>query len=159
MLWFIWIKYPQYIGIDSEYDRTQIPFKVTSGLVIFASLISAPILHLIYPVEFGFDQAIGLTAMVAGVILQGLARKELGRYYLAKLCIMPGQKLVKTGVYRLMKHPGYISCLMFLVGSAMALGDLILLTLTYVYGVLLLHRIKVENLMLKELLSNEERQG
>jgi protein-S-isoprenylcysteine O-methyltransferase Ste14 len=153
LLWSTWLSIKTYPGIESEWNKSQTLFMVVSIIVWYTGLILAPIMFFFSPYLFKceWSQGLGIFLMIAGTVLNIKARNELGRYFTTNLCIQPGQRLIKTGVYKYCNHPGYVGVVLFILGSSMALHNVVLWALTIAYSVLLIQRIKKENEMLKEL--------
>ena len=70
--------------------------------------------------------------------------------YTTQLGIQPGHRLITTGPYRWLRHPGYLSNLLSLTGIGLALSSLIGLALAALVVPLLLHRIAHEEAMLRD---------
>jgi protein-S-isoprenylcysteine O-methyltransferase Ste14 len=67
-----------------------------------------------------------------------------------------GHSLVTTGIYKHIRHPGYLSDFMIFIGAAMAMGNLIPLvlipvTFTFAYA----YRIKIKKKMLIEIFGDD----
>ena len=62
--------------------------------------------------------AAGIVLMVAGVVLRGWSFLALGRYFTAVIKVSPGQPVVTSGPYRLLRHPSYAGGLLAEVGIA-----------------------------------------
>jgi protein-S-isoprenylcysteine O-methyltransferase Ste14 len=138
-------------GVRSSYDQTQ--RAITSvGIVVFVLLIVAP------PWEYArFESPIprdgwlawtGLALFAAGIALQSSAMWALRGLYTSRLGVQPGHRIVTRGVYRWVRHPGYLSYIMSLTGIAFALSSLIALVLAILSVMLILWRIPREEEML-----------
>jgi protein-S-isoprenylcysteine O-methyltransferase len=102
---------PGYKGYSSKWDGTQKVFKVFGYALSISSIL---ILFVMWQWEINW---ISIVISSIGLVLQRWARETLGSYYTIKLCIQPGQKLIKTGPYKYMDHPGYLGMVLFVVGS------------------------------------------
>lgn len=67
---------------------------------------------------------LGLVLEGAGFALAGWARARLGRYWTGRVVLTPEQPLVRTGPYRLVRHPLYAGLLAAMLGQALVLGRL-----------------------------------
>jgi protein-S-isoprenylcysteine O-methyltransferase Ste14 len=88
---------------------------------------------------------IGVGLFFLGGLLRVYARKALDRFFTFDVIIQKGHKLVTKGVYRFMRHPGYLGMLFMLVGLALALSSLYGgLAILIFYIPALLYRISAE---------------
>jgi protein-S-isoprenylcysteine O-methyltransferase Ste14 len=93
-----------------------------------------------------------LVVMAAGASLRWWAMHTLGEYFTRTLTVLDGQRLIETGPYRWIRHPGYLAQLLVHVpfaallseGWIAALGALALLAAVYT------RRIRLEEAMLAE---------
>ena len=89
---------------------------------------------------------------LAGIVLRQWSIWILGRFFSPNVRIITGQKIVREGPYRILRHPAYTGFLMIFIGLGLALRtwvgtlvNIILLTAAIYY------RIRVEeNAMKKE---------
>lgn len=72
------------------------------------------------PQRFHFLVAVGATVQAAFILLAVSARRHLGRNWSAEVRIGEGHELVRTGPYRLLRHPIYTAMLGMFVGTAIA---------------------------------------
>jgi len=66
------------------------------------------------------SMAVGLGLVVVGGTLRVLCFRELGKFFTFKITIRPNHKLVDSGPYGIVRHPGYTACL-FLIGGGIIL--------------------------------------
>ncbi|PVU71568.1 hypothetical protein DDW05_00485 [Candidatus Nanobsidianus stetteri] len=64
--------------------------------------------------NLGYD--IGFILFIIGIILQGIAEATLGKYYLPSIGTVEGQKIVKDGIYKYIRHPGYLGEIIIFFG-------------------------------------------
>ena len=82
---------------------------------------------------------VGAVILVAGLGFAVWARIHLGQNWSATVTLKEGHRLIRTGPYRLVRHPIYTGIITGLAGTAMALGELrgviavVLLTLVYLF--------------------------
>src|SRR6202140_1706527 len=86
--------------------------------------------------------AIGLSMILLGSLLRRYCWRTLGKYFTGDVRARPDQPVIRTGPYRLVRHPSYTAGIMMFVGIGLALGSwfsFALLTITaiatYVYRV------------------------
>lgn len=67
--------------------------------------------------------ALGVALTLAGVLLRAWAIFTLGRWFRRKVTIEPGQRLVRDGPYRVLRHPSYAGLLLAFFGLGLAFGS------------------------------------
>jgi protein-S-isoprenylcysteine O-methyltransferase len=99
---------------------------------------------------------LGVALMVSGMALRIWANRVLGVYYTRTLRIQSGQRVVRAGPYRLIRHPGYAGALLMWLGAILATRNCITLVVVgvSVTGVYL-YRISTEERMLTTALGND----
>ncbi|MGB9674701.1 MAG: isoprenylcysteine carboxylmethyltransferase family protein, partial [Nanopusillaceae archaeon] len=58
-------------------------------------------------IDYKTGNTIGFLLFFAGILLQGIAEATLGKYYLPYFGVAEGQKIIKEGIYKYIRHPGY----------------------------------------------------
>lgn len=91
---------------------------------------------------------IGLGAFALGIIMQAIAMWQLKGFYTVRLGIQPEHRLVTTGLYRLLRHPGYLSYIISIFGIGLSLGSFFTLIFVVFIVIFILWRIKSEEEML-----------
>ena len=139
-------------GKETEYNKGQ---KI---LVTFSGFISVPFLIIIPSLEYfyfdwpiprdGFLSWVGLTLFVSGILMQSIAMWQLRGSYTVRIGIQPEQHLAKTGLYRLIRHPGYLSYIISIIGIGLSLSSLLTLIFVVFIVYFILWRIKGEEEML-----------
>jgi protein-S-isoprenylcysteine O-methyltransferase Ste14 len=66
---------------------------------------------------------LGATLVVAGLLLAVWARIKLAGNWSGTVTLKEGHEIVRSGPYRLIRHPLYTGLLFALLGSALALGE------------------------------------
>lgn len=88
----------------------------------------------------------GLLVFTAGKALKWWAIATLGTAWTFRVVVVPGDRLVASGPYRLLRHPNYAGVFLELVGVALVTGASVSGPLAIVlFGSLVLMRISVEN--------------
>jgi len=105
-----------------------------------------------YPISLA-DGVVALTVMVLGVGIRVWAAITLGAYYTTTLMTTEGQKVVTSGPYAFIRHPGYLGEIMIWTGFAAVSSNLVLFfLLPAMFVTVYLYRISSEERMLvKEL--------
>jgi protein-S-isoprenylcysteine O-methyltransferase Ste14 len=130
-------------GFSTKYDRTQIPLKLMSGLI--------PVIYLLVGPLRGIKEMFpGVVLMLIGAVLALLAKLKLKGLFTCRLCILPNHKIIKTGIYKYVRHPAYIGYMFIFAGSTLMTQSVILMIFSLMYSGLLFYRMKVENSMLRD---------
>jgi len=66
--------------------------------------------------NYNLGYYIGFALFIIGLILQGVAEATLGKYYLPSIGTVEGQKIVKDGIYKYIRHPGYLGEIIIFFG-------------------------------------------
>ena len=100
--------------------------------------------------------AVGVVLMAAGVVLRVVAMRTLGKFFTRTLQIREGHHVVSDGIYRRVRHPGYLGDIVLFVGSGIATSNVI--TIVLILGMVLtayVRRIAAEERMLTDQLGTE----
>ena len=94
---------------------------------IAISLIAAPLLNSfrIFTVP-AIVAYLGLVILILGIVFRATAMIELGKSYTRALIVVKNQRLVTTGLYKYIRHPGYSGTMLAGIGFAMAQGNLLI---------------------------------
>jgi protein-S-isoprenylcysteine O-methyltransferase Ste14 len=66
---------------------------------------------------------LGVVIVLAGAVLRAWAILSLGRYFRREVTIEPGQRIVRRGPYRVLRHPSYAGIFLILAGFGLAFGS------------------------------------
>ncbi len=150
-LWWLLIAIGRQRGVPSTYDRSQ-RLILALGIVALVGLIVLPpweYAHLSGPIPRDGPLAwLGLGVFAAGILLQAAAFRALHGLYTSRLGIQAGHRLVTRGAYRFVRHPGYLSNLLCLIGIGLSLSSLAGLGLALFVVPLIVRRIQSEEAML-----------
>lgn len=95
----------------------------------------------------------GVAVIVLGSALRWWAILTLGRYFTFEVAVRSTQSVVRSGPYRVVRHPSYTAILIMLLGVGLALANWASLVVMLAGGVIgLLYRIRVEERALVEAL-------
>ena len=93
--------------------------------------------------------AVGIVLSVAGFIVRYLAFSTLREFFTRTLRKTENHTLVTHGIYRRVRHPGYMSDLLIFIGMALAMGNLItIIAVPVLFLPAYLYRINIEEKML-----------
>ncbi len=98
----------------------------------------------------------GIFLMILGIIIRQWSIAVLGRFFSGTVGTQSGQKVVKNGPYRLVRHPSYTGLLLTLIGIGLALQSweatiIIVLVFACTFG----YRIHIEEKLLISELGDE----
>ncbi|NTW72912.1 MAG: isoprenylcysteine carboxylmethyltransferase family protein [Eubacteriaceae bacterium] len=152
ILWWVITFIGRQRGEDTKYDKGQKMIVTISGIVSVPFLIIVPS----WEYSFGYGPLprdgvlswIGLGIFASGIILQAIAMWQLRGFYTVRLGIQPEHRLITTGLYRLLRHPGYLSYLISILGIGLSLSSFVTLVFLLFIVVFIRWRIKGEEEML-----------
>ena len=100
--------------------------------------------------------ALGIVLAAAGFLIRVVAMRTLGEFFTRTLRIREKHRVVSEGIYRRVRHPGYLGTILFFVGSGIATANFIT-TLLILAAILptFVRRIAVEERMLTGQLGEE----
>lgn len=131
--WAIWIV-PEILGgmidrIRHPKGRSERNFDGGSGSIILLGILLLPIAGVVIADHIGSSAvdwhrhllfAVGIAAMLAGVLLRWYAVRILGRQFSRSIAIQDRHEVVSAGPYRLVRHPSYSGTLLTLLGVGLA---------------------------------------
>ena len=92
---------------------------------------------------------LGCLAILSGITIRLIAVATLKRQFTLKVSILEKHEIVDTGIYGIIRHPGYLGHLMSLLGIGLVLGNWVGLTMLVVLPLAgILYRIHVEEIAL-----------
>ena len=98
-----------------------------------------------------YAAAAGLGIMLAGTALRWAAIRALWSYFTVNVSIQAGQRVVKQGLYGLVRHPAYTGLLLRYLGFGLALANWLSAALVFLPLLFAtLYRIRVEEKALRE---------
>lgn len=154
-LWIVYwlVQVNRQRGEPSEFDRKQ-------RIAYYAGVVYIPVLLVVPPWEYtnlsgpiprdGCSAYAGLVLFAFGIIILVAAMRVLGRLYTSTLGIQHEHRLVTTGPYKYIRHPGYLGEVMSMFSVGLSLSSIVGLILGVASLVLVLVRIKPEEEMLIE---------
>ena len=126
---YLWKKDPKLLsrridaGPGAESEKSQKQIQLLASFIFLAAMILPSLDH-----RFSWS-AVPLSAVLAGDVLTALGFfivflvfKE-NTFTAATIVVTPGQKVVSTGPYAVIRHPMYSGALVLLFGTPLALGS------------------------------------
>ena len=133
-------------GTAVRQDRgTRVIVALALYLAIAAALATARVPRLRVDANNWWTLGLGLAIVFAGAALRDWAIVSLGRYFRREVTIELGQRIVRRGPYRVLRHPSYTGICLILAGFGLTFGSWVsaVVALLIVF-VGLLPRIRVE---------------
>jgi protein-S-isoprenylcysteine O-methyltransferase len=157
----IWCVSEIVISLISNINKSRVPSTGADRFSFFIVWLSTipPILfayliqkHSIFSNGFGsfstlfpFLGYLGCLFIAFGVIIRLMAVNTLKKQFTVKVSIIERHKIVKKGIYRIIRHPAYLGYLASLLGIGLILGNWVGLTALVVLPLAgILYRIHVE---------------
>jgi protein-S-isoprenylcysteine O-methyltransferase Ste14 len=101
----------------------------------------------------------GVAIVLAGAALRDWAILSLGRYFRRVVTIEPGQRIVRRGPYRVLRHPSYTGILLILSGFGLTFGSWVSAGAALLIGFAgILPRIRVEESALAQAFGSDYRE-
>lgn len=143
---------------DEARDQGTLPILL---IVIFASVVFAVGLAYAglapFPTTWRLPSfTMGIAMMAIGIPLRWWSVRTLSRLFTIRIAIREGHRLIRSGPYRLLRHPSYTGALLTFAGFGLALGDgLALIAAIVPVTMAFLHRIRIEEHMLAQAFPDE----
>jgi protein-S-isoprenylcysteine O-methyltransferase Ste14 len=142
-------------GGVSSFEWTLAAVAVSLGLGVVVGFLAVS--HHAAPLPGGWAPVIvGELIFLAGLALRFWAILTLGRFFKVTISIQQGHRVVRSGPYRVLRHPSYSGLLLILLGLGLMLGTWLGLAALIVLPLVgMLIRIRVEESVLKRALGAE----
>ena len=96
---------------------------------------------------------VSLSLLAGGLVIRWVAILTLGRFFSTSVAIHQDHRLVRTGLFRLVRHPSYTGLLLLFLGLGLTFGNWLSFAIIVVpFLAALLYRIQVEESSLVEAL-------
>jgi protein-S-isoprenylcysteine O-methyltransferase Ste14 len=126
----LWVMFSIYWTVASKNSAENKSSESKASTAFHQIILNVALLLLFIPVpglrgwflpqRFHFLVVVGVIIQVGFFVLAGWARRHLGRNWSAEVRIGEGHELVRTGPYRMLRHPIYTAMLGMFVGTAVA---------------------------------------
>lgn len=144
--------------VDDRGTRVWADAATTASIVCsIAVALAVPVASI--PYDPWPTVALGSVVVVLGIALRRWAARTLGSFFTQSVTIRRGHRVVTSGPYRYVRHPGYSAMLVSMVGLGLTLGNALSVAVMVV-GFFAAHvpRIRVEESVLEQSLGEEYRQ-
>ena len=108
-------------GLQERWTRWIIALALYLG--IGAALAVARVPGLRAGADNWWTFGLGIAIALAGAALRDWAILSLGRWFRRDVTIEPGQRLVRRGPYRVLRHPAYTGMFLILAGIGLTFGS------------------------------------
>lgn len=135
--------------LKTASDNTLLIFRIAVPISLILSMV-------IYFTRFGelpFNSSVylGYGLVAAGLTVRWYSIYSLGRAFQVNVTIMKDQQLVKTGIYKLIRHPSYTGMLLYYLGLGLVMHNYVSLLIILIGPILAIGmRIKKEEQFLTE---------
>jgi protein-S-isoprenylcysteine O-methyltransferase Ste14 len=103
-----------------------------------------------------YVEALGIVLLVAGTAVRWAAIFTLKSFFTVNVSILEGQRIVRHGVYRFIRHPSYTGLLLRYLGFGLAFANWLSAALIFLpLCAATLYRIRVEEAALRERFGEE----
>jgi protein-S-isoprenylcysteine O-methyltransferase Ste14 len=109
-------------------------------------------------IETGSDfiGVLGLALLLAGIAIRWAAICTLGKYFTGRVLIKKDHRLVRSGLYKHLRHPAYTGALVAHLGLGMSFSNSFSISLSFApYFVAAMYRMHVEEQALTEAFGEE----
>jgi protein-S-isoprenylcysteine O-methyltransferase Ste14 len=133
---------------------------IAGGILFFSGiLVSVVDLVVIQRMVYRLDliTLVGFILLPAGLGLRAQARRILGRYFSPVVKILPEHRLIRHGIYKHIRHPGYLGELLAYFSIPLLFHSLYGFLVMFPILPLILHRIRIEEQALLEKFGDEYR--
>jgi len=133
--------------IKEEGKFSDVAVLIAGGIIFFSGVFVAAldffvIQGMIY--RFDFVSLTGLAFLLVGSALRVQARRILGEYFSPVVRILPEHRLIRHGIYKHIRHPGYLGELLLYFSIPLLFHSLYGFLVVVFLIPLILYRIRVE---------------
>ena len=102
-------------------------------------------------------KVLGIGVAILGVYIRGQSMKKLGKKYTMVVSIRDDHEIIKDGIYKYIRHPGYLGQYLFLLGYVLLFQSVWGLIVYVLWGIGQLYRINIEEKVLENFFGNNYR--
>ena len=142
-LWVAWSRGTK-AAVRRESRGSQLSYNLP--LLAGAGLLATPA----YGGGSAIRRSVGAAGVAAGLGFAVSARAHIGRNWSGTVTLKQGHELIRTGPYRLVRHPIYAGMSLALLSTALARGDRRGFAALALFGVSFLRKMRVEERFMAE---------
>lgn len=95
--------------------------------------------------------SMGVLLIIAGLIIRIYAINTLKQHFTFQVTKIENHKLIETGLYKMIRHPGYLGQLLIFIGTAVSFSNwLSILSMMVAVSIGYLYRIRIEERFMVE---------
>ena len=135
-------------------SRTLLWCAIGAGIAGGTAIPAAVITRIPIPVPWLLG--ISLLLMIGGLAIRWSAIFTLGRLFSTNVAIQPEHRLIRTGLFRLVRHPSYSGLFLLVFGLGLSFGNWLNFAIIVIpFFAALLYRMRVEESSLVEALGQD----
>ena len=143
----------------SKYDKRSTDFLGFSFVTTILVLLITPILNHfnigMIKINIIFN-IFGLLIMTSGVVIRIIAAVTLGRFYTRTLRQTDHHEIISNGIYKRIRHPGYLGTILLYIGAGISVGNLFsILFITVLVLIAYNYRMTIEEKMLIDIFGDK----
>jgi protein-S-isoprenylcysteine O-methyltransferase Ste14 len=98
-----------------------------------------------FPTQSAVIATTGILMITLGLVLRWIAIFSLGRQFTVDVAITQGHQLIRTGIYKVLRHPSYAGSLLSFLGLGLAFSNYLSVVVIFVpICAAFLYRIHIE---------------
>jgi protein-S-isoprenylcysteine O-methyltransferase Ste14 len=158
-LWTAWIALWLAVAFNVKRTRwrenrwtalwNRVPVLLGAALLIWPRLAPAVLSRPILPAGPALP-VLGAALVLAGLVFALWARRHLGRNWSGDVTVKEGHALIRSGPYRLVRHPIYSGVVLALAGTALAIGSALGFVATVLILIGFVIKLQVEEARMRE---------
>lgn len=123
----LFLSQPQFSINDTNQQKNNDNFSVVLILIgcllsqVFSIVEWAYFRTEFHKLKFDSFFSIGILLLFGGTIFRIWCIRSLGKYFTATVQTQQNQKIIKTGAYRIIRHPSYLGAYLSILGSSVIL--------------------------------------
>ena len=131
---YLWAFFPEWkivrggiSGVKHPDSRDSGSMRVLLGGMWIAFLVAYPLAFVkagAFPARLQLPLfAVGISVLLLGSLLRRYCFRTLGEYFTGDVRARHDQPVIRSGPYRLIRHPSYTAAMMMFIGIGLALGS------------------------------------
>jgi len=132
----------------------------TAAIIVYNSIIiSAIVEYLFFRKEVNYKMSmLGLLIGSVGLFLTSSAMKSLGKFWSLSIKIKDGHQIVRSGIYRYIRHPYYLGVLFEVTGFILFANSYYVFALVFILFLILVLRMFLEERVMISVFGEEYQQ-